>query len=142
MSAPHRRRTLIGVAAATAAIVLTMVAVLLVTSGADDGAPADDLKVDWADSEGHPGCVFDAASHTVEATLTITGESSGPQEVTVIVTAYADENTSQPVGSHSGSVQVDGTVDTVLRITIPVDATPHVGEDDVAACRREVEFSR
>jgi hypothetical protein len=136
------RTRVLAVAAGVAAIALAAVVVAwVVTSPGDYAAPDRGLKVDWGTGDARPGCVYDPASQTVEAALTITGESSRPQEVTVIVTAYADENTSQPVGSNSTSARVDGPVDTVLRVTIPVDSAPHVGEDDVAACGREVKYT-
>jgi hypothetical protein len=129
------------VAAVVLALVVVTTAVWFVASMADHDPAADGVEVDWAWSEELPGCRYDPESQTVEAALTITGESTSPVYVTVIVTAYADENTSQPVGSNRGSVQADGPVDTVLRITIPVDSPPHVGEDDVAACRREIVYA-
>ena len=49
--------------------------------------------------------------------------------MTVTVTAYADENTSKPVGSSSRTVQVEGTVDEPLVVTIAVEKAPHVDED-------------
>lgn len=105
-----------------------------------DEQPAAGLTVDWGGSEGHPGCVYDPESQTVHAMLTIEGRAPRAGTLTVTVTAYADENTSIPVGSEKGSVRVDGTVHTSLAITVPVDEPPHVGEDDVAACSRSVKY--
>ncbi|MEU1973462.1 hypothetical protein ABZ477_17540 [Microbacterium sp. NPDC019599] len=141
MTRPRSRRAI--AAAVLVAAVLVLIAVIAWSvASRDEGEAAEELKVDWASGERYAACVYDPASGTVAAALRITGESSRPQEVTVIVTAYTDENTSQPVGSARKSVSIDGPVDTVLRFTIRVDSTPHVGEDDVAACRREVEYSR
>ena len=96
---------------------------LVLTACADEPAAAD-LAVTWGD----PACTYDADSGTVTATLRATGTASSP--VTVTVTAYADENTSRPVGSASRDVDAAGTVD----LTIEVERAPHVDEDGVAAC--------
>ena len=102
--------------------------------------PTAGLTVDWGGSEGQPSCAWDPASKTVEARITIDGTAPRSGELTVTVTAYADENTSQPVGSSSRTLQVDGTVHEDLRITIPVSKPPHVGEDSETACARSVTY--
>lgn len=100
--------------------------------------PAE-LTVDWGGGEGHPGCVYDEGTQTVEARLTVHGTAPQPQPVTVTVIAYADENTSDPVGSNAKTVQVDGDVHEIVTIAVPVDRAPKVDEDGVAACRRTVD---
>jgi hypothetical protein len=107
---------------------------------ADGSPPATGLTVDWGGSEGQPSCSYDPAEQTVEARITIDGTAPRADDLTVTVTAYADENTSQPVGSASRTVHVAGTVHERLLITIPVTRAPHVGEDDEAACARSVTY--
>lgn len=108
---------------------------------ARDDQPASGLTVAWGDGEGQPGCVYDPESDTVEALITVEGTAPEPDMLTVTVTAYADENTSEPVGSGTSSAEVDGTVGLPLVITIPVEQAPHVGEDGVAACAIAVEYA-
>jgi hypothetical protein len=103
-----------------------------------DDHPTAGLTVGWGGSEGHPSCVYDPKDHTVDAKITIEGNAPRADEVTVTVTAYADENTSQPVGSSTRSVHVEGTVHMPLLITIPVEKAPHIDEDGVAACSLSV----
>jgi hypothetical protein len=126
-------------------VVLTGGVVLLIAiaSGAallrsDDDPPPDELTVGWGGSEGHPSCGYDAATGTVTATLTVDGTAPPPDEVTATVTAYADENTSQPVGSSSRTVRVDGTVHLTVLVTIAVDGAPHIDEDGETACSLSV----
>ena len=95
--------------------------------------------VGWGGGEGHPSCVYDPANETVDCTLVIDGEEHQHDEVTVTVTAYADENTSQPVGSTSRIVQVKGTLHQRVVVTVPVEKAPHVDEDGETACRLSVE---
>jgi hypothetical protein len=103
--------------------------------GARDEKPTAELKVGWGGSEGHPSCVYDAKDQTVSAKLTIQGSAPRPETVTVTVTAYADENTSDPVGSNTRSVRVDGSVHPPLIVNIPVDGVPHVDIDGETACK-------
>ncbi len=107
-----------------------------------DDHPTAGLTVVWGGSEGHPCCVYDPRDHTVDAKVTIEGEVSRPDKVTVTVTvtAYADENTSIPVGSASRSVKVTGRVHTPLLVTIPVEKAPHVGEDGIVAAALSVKY--
>ena len=98
------------------------------------------LTIGWGGSEGHPCCVYDPDDHTVDAELTIEGTAPRDGTVTVTVTAYADENTSKPVGSSSRTVHVEGTVDEPLLVTIAVEKAPHVDEDGVAACTLSVKY--
>lgn len=107
----------------------------------DDHHPNAGLTVGWGGSEGHPSCVYDPKDHTVDAKITIEGEAPRrDMTVTVTVSAYADENTSEPVGSRSRSVRIDGTVHLPLIVTIPVDKPPHVDEDGETACRLSVKY--
>jgi hypothetical protein len=92
------------------------------------------LRVGWG-GEGRPSCVYDSEKQTVVATLLVRGGSPQPDRVTATVTAYADENTSEPVGSGTDTTHVEGTVRQRIQITIPVTARPHVDEDGVTACR-------
>lgn len=118
------------------AVVVVLVAVVsaIVLSRSDDDEPAAGLTVTWGGGEGDPGCAYNAADQTVDAQVTIDGEAPEPQDVTVTVTAYADENTSRPVGSSTRTVQVDGPVHLALAISIAVTRPPHVDEDGIAAC--------
>jgi len=109
-------------------------------SGSSDDHPAPVLTVGWGGSEGHPACVYDPKVRTGDAKIAIEGSARRPGKVTVTVTAYADENTSEPVGSSSRSVRVDGTMHLTLVVTIPVEHAPHVDEDGVAACRLAVRY--
>ena len=134
---PWRRTVIIAVAVV---LLLAAVGSAIAVSRANDDPPTAELTVDWGGSEGNPSCVYDPKASTVEAKLTIKGEAPRRRTVTVTVTAYADENTSQPVGSSSRSVEVEGTVDMSLVVVIPVDKPPHVGEDDETACARDVKY--
>jgi hypothetical protein len=96
------------------------------------------VTVGWGGSEGHPSCTYHPDEQTVDARLRIDGRVRHPETVTMTVTAYADENTSQPVGSSTRTVRVDGTVRERLVLTIAVGKPPHVGEDDETACRLSV----
>jgi hypothetical protein len=109
-------------------------------SRASDDPPPAELTVAWGGSEGHPSCVYDAEDHAVTAKLNVDGEAPRRADVTVTVTAYADENTSQPVGSGSRTVQVEGAVHLSLLVTMPVEGAPHVDEDGETACRLSVEY--
>lgn len=113
-------------------------ATALYCSGDDEPSPG--LTVTWGGSEGNPSCVYDPDAETVDAKLTIDGEAPWPEEVTVTVTAYADENTSKPVGSSSRTVEVEGIVHMSFTVTIPVERAPHVGEDSETACSLSVKY--
>lgn len=97
------------------------------------------MKVGWGGSEGHPSCVYDPKKHTV-AKITIDGRAPRRDTMTVTVTAYADENTTQAVGSNSRSVHVEGTVHERLLVTIPVDKPPLVDVDGETACGRTLKY--
>ncbi len=106
--------------------------------GSGDDHPSAGLTVGWGGSEGHPSCVYDSQDHTVDVNITIEGEAPRHDKVTVTVTAYADENTSRPVGSSSRSVQVEGAVQMRLLLTVAVEKPPHVDEDGETACALSV----
>src|SRR5580765_2981714 len=100
--------------------------------------PRTDLKVGWGGSEGHPSCVYDPKAHTVTAKITIEGGAPRRGRVAVTVTAYADENTSIPVGSGSRTVWVHGAAHRHILVAIPVKKAPHIDEDGETACRLSV----
>lgn len=127
--ASDRRRVVAGAVVLVAAAV-TGAALLR----AADQEPTADLTVGWGGSEGHPSCLYHPETGSADATLLIQGEAGERDHVTVTVTAYADENTSAPVGSARRSVPLDETMDLRLVVTIPVDSAPHVDEDGEAAC--------
>jgi len=102
-----------------------------------DPRPAP-LSITWGGSEGNPSCVYHPEDHVVVAKIKVEGRPSRPGKVTVTVSAYADENTSEQVGSSSRSVRVEGTMHRSLVFTIPVEKAAHVDEDGVAACRLAV----
>ena len=136
-SARQRRRGVI-VLAGVVLLAATASGIALYRSGDDE--PTAGLTVTWGGSEGHPSCVFDPKDRTVEATLTIDGEAPPTHQVTVTVTAYADENTSKPVGSSSRTVPVNGTVHLTVTVTIPVQKAPQVDVDGETACALEVTY--
>lgn len=94
--------------------------------------------VTWGALEGEPGCTWHPRQQVVEAALRVTGTGLRPGPVTLTVTAHADENTSRPVGSAHRTVELDGTVDTVVRLTIEVSRPPYVDIDGVVACSLDV----
>ena len=112
-----RRRTAVLAGVVLLAVVASATA--WYRSGHDD--PAQRLTVTWGGSEGHPPCVYDARTQAGVATIVIDGRAPRDETATITVTAYADENTSEPVGSHSRSA--------------------HVDEDGGAACRRAVAYA-
>lgn len=127
-------------------VLLTVVVLLLAGSaigvalsrdGDDHRAdpPAGPLTVTWGGTDGG-GCAYDAASRTVVATLLVSGSPPLDDERVLTVTAFADENTSRPVGSTS--LSLDAATPSPLVLTIPVDRPPHVDEDGVAACSMAV----
>jgi hypothetical protein len=123
--------------------VFVLLAVLVAAIAAHrrgDDHPAAGLKVGWGGSEGHPSCVYDPKAHTAVAKITLDGGAPRHERVTVTVTAYADENTSEPVGSSSRSVDVEGTVHRRLLVTVPVEKPPLVDVDGETACGRTVKY--
>lgn len=133
------RRIAIAIVIGVVLVAAVVAGIVLHRSGGDDARPAG-LSVTWGGSEGHPTCTYDDQQQTVRCTLMIDGTASGRQAVTVTVTAYADENTSRPVGSGSGTAHVEGTVHQQLVVTVPVRRAPHVDDDQVAACTFEVTY--
>ena len=133
-----RRRRWRAVVVAGVVLLVAITAVIALSRRGDDPSPSG-LTIGWGGSEGHPSCRYDPADRTVAAKVTIDGRAPRRRSVTVTVTAYADENTSRPVGSTSRSVQVAGTVHLPLVLTIHVHGAPHVGEDDETACRLSVD---
>ena len=75
----------------------------------------------------------------VDATIAVSYSSLRRDTITVTVTAYADENTSDAVGSGTKSVDVHDTVEMELDIEIPVTRRPFVDVDGETACRLSVE---
>jgi hypothetical protein len=132
----RRRRVVVG--GGGVVLLAALVSGMAMYRSHGDRPPAP-LSITWGGSEGHPCCVYDANDHTVVAKIKIEGRPSRPGTVTVTVTAYADENTSEAVGSSSRTVRVEGTEHRSLVFTIPVDKAAHVDEDGVAACRLSVE---
>lgn len=113
---------------------LLAVAVFVLTRPDDSPRP---LTVRWGGSEGHPSCRYDATAATVDATLVVDG-TAPHGVVTVTVTAYADENTSDPVGSTTQTWRGSRAHHRRVVLSIPVTRAPHVDEDGEGACRLEV----
>jgi hypothetical protein len=106
---------------------------LVLRQGDEESVPG--LTFGWGGSEGHPSCVYDPKSETVDATIRIDGTAPAPNTVLITVTAYADENTSKPVGSGTRSVHVEGDVHTYVVVSMSVDKPPEVDIDGETACR-------
>jgi hypothetical protein len=134
--APRWRRGVVVVAGVV--LVGGIVAGSALYRSADDDPSTVPVTVGWGGSEGHPSCTYHPDERTVDAKLRIDGRVRHPETVTMTVTAYADENTSRPVGSSTRTVRVDGPVHERLVLTIAVDNPPHVGEDAETACRLSV----
>jgi len=100
--------------------------------------PTASLTVSWG-GDGHLSCAYDPQDHTVVAEVTIDGHAPRRDTVTATVTAYADENTSRPVGSGSRSVRVEGSVHVAVHVSFPVVQAPFVDIDGETACGVEVE---
>ncbi|MEO8095817.1 MAG: hypothetical protein ABI632_12925 [Pseudolysinimonas sp.] len=118
--ASRQRRLILGAVVVLLAVLVAAIAAR--RSGGDH--PTAGLKVGWGGSEGHPSCVYDPKAHTAAAKITIDGEAPRHEKMTVTVTAYADENTSEPVGSSSRSADVEGKVHLRLLVTVPVEKPP------------------
>jgi hypothetical protein len=134
MGVPSRPRLAVGILS----LLLAVGALAVLWMLARDGDGSERLDVSWAEQP----CTYDAAGGRVDATLVVDYESIHRDTVTVTVSAYADENTSDPVGSASTSVEVHDTLTTTVHLPIAVSAAPHVDEDGVAACRLEVSDRR
>jgi hypothetical protein len=133
----RQRRQLIVI---TGVLLLAILLYGIAQSRSRDDEPTTGLTIGWEGSEGHPSCVYDSKNHTVDAKIAIDGTASRPDKVTVTVTAYADENTSKPVGSGSRTVHVDGTVHRSVIVTVPVEKPPLVDIDGETACRLSVKY--
>jgi hypothetical protein len=134
---PARRRRLVIVVAAVVLLAAVLSAVGLHRSR--DDPPTAGLTVGWGGTEEHPSCVYEPNDHAVDCKITIEGNAPRPETVTVTVTAYADENTSEQVGSSDRSVRVEGTVHLLLHVVVPVEKAPHVDEDGETTCRLSVQ---
>lgn len=104
-------------------LVLPLVAVVL--AGCGEPAPSE-LTVTWGES---PACV----SYPDVGKVGVTLEATGAGEASVRVTAYADEDTTRPVGSGTVTVTEAGPAELVFDVTEP----PYVDVDGVAACSIE-----
>ena len=133
-------RTRVIVAAGFVLLAVLAAGVALYRAG-DDKRPAD-VTVGWGGTEGHPSCVYDPKDQTVRATLAIEGDAGPGRTVFATVTAYADENTSAPVGSGSRTVRVYGTVHRPIIVAFPVEEPHKVDIDGETACRLSVNQSR
>ena len=131
-------RTRVSIVAGFVLLAVLGAGVALYRAG-DDHPPAE-FTVGWGGSEGHPSCAYDPEGEAVRATLAIDGDAGPGRTVAVTVTAYADENTSEPVGSGSRTVRVDGPVDRRLVVAFPVDQAPKVDIDGETACRLAVRY--
>lgn len=132
-------RSRLALAAAVVVLAGAVVATVLYLLGDDTPADAAGVRITWASSEDGPTCAYDAATSTVRARLIVDGEAPEDQRLTVTVSAYADENTSDLVGSTTEVVDVEeGTVERTLTLTIPVERPSHRGEDGETACTLEV----
>ena len=116
-----------------------MVGIVLYRAG-DDETPSTRPTVTWGGSDGHQSCVYDPQNGTVRATLAIDGDAGPGRTMAVTVTAYADENTSVPVGSGSRTVRVAGTVHRPVDVTFLVAKAPKVDVDGETACRLAVKY--
>ncbi len=125
---PRERRLL-----TIAAVLLAGAVVYAVGASRDDVTVPTGVRATWAGREGSAPCVY--AGGRVEARVHLEGVVPRPQQVTVTVTAYADEDTSRAVGTGRRTVTVDGSVDREVTLTVRVDRAPHVGDDGAAACR-------
>jgi hypothetical protein len=120
--------------------VLAVLVAGIALSRRSDDQPTTGLAIGWGGTEGHPSCVYHSTNDTVDAKITIEGTASRPDTVTVTVTAYADENTSQQVGSGSRSVRVEGSEHRSVIVTVPVEKPPLVDIDGETACRLAVKY--
>ena len=132
-------RTRVSIVAGLVLLAVLAAGVALYRAGDDQPQPAD-LTVGWGGSEGHPSCVYDPKDRTVRARLTIDGDAGSRRSVAMTVTAYADENTSEPVGSGSRTVRVDGSVNRPIIVAFPVEEAPKVDIDGETACRLSVKY--
>jgi len=135
-AAPARRRWRSAVLVAAVLLVTAVVAAWFVLREGDEPGPG--LTFGWGGSEGHPSCVYDPKTDSVDATIAIDGTAAEPSSVRITVTAYADENTSEAVGSGSKTVRVEGDVHEHVIVTMSVAKPPEVDIDGETACRLSV----
>jgi hypothetical protein len=122
-----------------AVVVLAAVAAGIALSLTRDDPPTTPLTVTWGGGEDDPACRYDPSTDAVAVQLVVDGTAPRRETLTVTVTAYADENTSEPVGSGRREVPVEGTVHQEVGLSIAVTRPPHVDEDGVAACALAVD---
>ena len=132
-------RTRVSIVAGFVLLAVLAAGVAVYRAGDDQPQPAD-LTVGWGGTEGHPSCVYDPKGQTVRATLATEGDAGTGRTVAVTVTAYADENTSEPVGSGSRTARVKGTVHRPIIVAFPVETAPKVDIDGETACRLAVRY--
>ena len=132
-------RTRVSIVAGFVLLAVLAAGVALYRAGDDQPQPAD-LTVGWGGTEGHPSCVYDPKDRTVRARLTIDGDAGSRRSVAMTVTAYADENTSEPVGSGSRTVRVNGIVHRPIIVAFLVESAPKVDVDGETACRLAVTY--
>lgn len=107
---------------------LLLLAVLVPGLAACSEDPAaEELTVTWGES---PACV----SYPDVGKVGVTLEATGVGEATARVTAYADEDTTQPVGSGTVAVTEAGPTELIFEVSAP----PYVDVDGVAACSIDV----
>lgn len=126
--------------AITGVLLLAVLVYGIAQSRSHDDEPTTGLTIGWGGSEGQPSCVYDAKDHSVNAKIAIEGTASRADQVTVTVSAYADENTSQFVGSGNRRIHVEGTEHRSVIVTFPVEKPPFVDIDGVTACRVSVTY--
>lgn len=115
---------MVGRPAQRAALLVAVLA--LVGCSGDPGA--DEAPVTWGES---PACV----SYPDVGRVGVTLEATGGIGSRVTVTAYADEDTTEPVGSGVTTVTETGTVEMVFDVSAP----PFVDADGEAACTLDVQ---
>lgn len=133
-------RTRVSIVAGLVLLAVLLAGFALYLAGDDQPPAAADLTVGWGGSEGRPSCVYDPKGQTVRATLATEGDAGTGRTVAVTVTAYADENTSEPVGSGSRTARVKGTVHRPIIVAFPVETAPKVDIDGETACRLAVRY--
>lgn len=135
MSGTRQRR----VVAAAVLLPVLLLTTALFARRAEEDRRTSDLTIGWDGDEEHPSCAYQPRDATVDCQVRVDGETAtGGDEVSVEVTAYADENTSVPVGSALRTVPVEGTVHETFHVVVPVERAPHVDEDGVPACGLEI----
>ena len=96
MTHRHRVLAIVLVVLLVAGSAITAVTAISGVLGSDGDAR---LTVSWGGGEGRPSCAYDPGTGTVAALLVIRGEAPAGSELSITVSAYADENTSERVGA-------------------------------------------